>query len=110
MAFRLFRVKPFMYIFCGMDRAWEQASVVFEPKYNGFHPRKCGAKCRLLASWIIINIGSGIDLLPDGTRPFITLTNFDSSSLRSDDIHLEIIQRETVTILIRRRYISCVAK
>ena len=45
-----------------------------------------------MASHILVNIGSGNGLLPDGTKP--TWTNIDLSSVRASGIHLRAISQE----------------
>ena len=49
-----------------------------------------------MALEILVNTGSGIGLLPDGTKPFgaITWTNVDLSSVKSCGTHLRTISLE----------------
>ena len=51
-----------------------------------------------MAKWIWVNIGSGNDLLPDCTKPFIIWTSVDFSLVRFCGIHLRAILQRVSTL------------
>ena len=50
-----------------------------------------------MATWNLVGLGSGIDLLPDGTKPLPgpEWTNVNLTSRRFSDNHLRVISQET---------------